>query len=317
MECIGQEDPVSYDEIDEENVFTIIENGRVYCYTKDTIMRLYQSQGTLRNPLTNVPLSPEMKFKVENFVNGKDIVLNFVTYFGNYSKGYSRFDKIGDVINDYFRIIVTNEMNDEISLYKYDMNDEIGSIFQGNINPRFEVNGKAIKGHVVLPIDNLVTVSSGHASLQDVNRLRRYNNEPTYFIPLPTEEKLVYDLMQILKYDESERNRIIQTIVNNLIISASTANDLALFAFDPIVHGAILQAVADPWDLDIDMDGSLSWFPGHIISWDINNPPYPPNNGIHPRTGMKIPIPNIEYQIENNTITIATPETGITIMRYE
>ncbi|MNK68410.1 hypothetical protein D3C87_877670 [compost metagenome] len=272
MECIGQEDPVSYDEIDEENVFTIIENGRVYCYTKDTIMRLYQSQGTLRNPLTNVPLSSDMIEKVENFVNGKTIPIRMRTTI----KMYAPYQTVGDVIKDYFEDENTNILTDNLNLYDYDFNTELGSIMNEN--------GYTIK------------VTKGTVSDEDLERYKLYFNLPNYFVPLVSENSMVTAILESShNWEPSEIVRIFKKILPTVVVSSDVAEQLSdVFHTNDITEldQMIVDAVSDYWNLDRRM------FPT-----SRKGPVYTTNFGIHPRTGEKIPYPR-SYE--------ATP----TILRY-
>ena len=272
MECIGQEDPISYDEIDEENVFTIIENGRVYCYTKDTIMRLYQSQGTLRNPLTNVPLSSDMIEKVENFVNGKTIPIRM----RNMIKMYAPYQTVGDVIKDYFEDETTDILTDNLNLYDYDFDTELGSIM--------DQNGYTIK------------VTKGTVSDENLERYKLYFNLPNYFVPLVSEDSMVMAILEsTYNWEPSEIVRIFKKILPTVVISSDVAEELSdILHRDDITEldQMIVDAVSDYWNLDRRM------FPT-----SRKGPVYTTNFGIHPRTGEKIPYPR-SYE--------ATP----TILRY-
>lgn len=263
MECnnhsIIEEDPVSYEEITKENVFIVVEDNRMYRYTKDTIINLYKTQAVIKNPMTNVPFSKFMIEKVKNFIEGRTIPITFRICDTEMIRWYDPFSSVYHIIKDYFDTEDADILTHNLSLYKYDFEEIIGDIMNEN--------------------ENIVEVHIGRVSEETLQRYAKFFELPDHFVPLESEETLIRSISDSYKYTRPELIRFLKMILPNVILSAKTAMYIKDIIDDDSIDQMIIDTVSDPWNLD---DTSIG-----DISTKIK---YKTNFGIHPRTGEKIPF---------------------------
>lgn len=273
MECnnhsIVEEDPVSYEEITKENVFTVVEDDRSYRYTKDTIINLYKTQAVMKNPMTNVPFSKFMIEKVKNFIEGRTIPITFRICDTEIIRWYDPFSSVHHIIKDYFDTEDGDILTHDLSLYRYDFEEIIGDIMNED--------------------ENIVEVHVGRVSEEILQRYAKFFGLPDHFVPLESEEILIRSISDSYKYTRSELIRFLKIILPNVILSAETAMYIKDIIDDDSIDQMIIDTVSDPWNLDNTLTGN--------ISIDIR---YKTNFGIHPRTGEKIPFLS-SYRSDNSS----------------
>lgn len=268
-ECIGEVDPVSYDDIDEVNVYSFEQDGRIWCFTKETMLNLFNQQ-SLYNPMTRRPLPENVIEDIKWLAHGIRIPLNFLVDDGVMKFSYLPNTRIGDVIIDFHK--VTGSLDSlgklQMDLYNYNLTDKLGDIFPNVTSTRIDENGEE---EILNPVEvrNADIVQTGNnkhsiAIYAYNNNIpfvfnfidEKYLNNPLdYKIPNKPYLKVIRDIaLQIQDKSDLYITLVIVPAVNQIIIDAKFAEELVDILrnvedvdLDSLISILNLR-VTDPWN---------------------------------------------------------------------